>query len=188
MKILKPFEVAEQLNVSVKTLQRWDRDGILEAERTPTDRRYYTQEQINDYMNKNKDVSSMNKNFYEELNDQIGYLEEDEEITVYQIDPESPDLFTVYGIKSIQVFGENIIVFGAAGAACSFEYCPAEDMDVGTVEAYFEKYLDKKENTWTLINPDQVEQDNEDNNNNADDDNEEDNEADETTADVNPED
>ena len=31
--------------MSVKTLQRWDRDGILKANRTPTDRRYYTYDQ-----------------------------------------------------------------------------------------------------------------------------------------------
>ena len=29
----------------MKTLQRWDREGILEANRTPTDRRYYTYDQ-----------------------------------------------------------------------------------------------------------------------------------------------
>ena len=29
----------------VKTLQRWDREGILKAKRTPTDRRYYTYDQ-----------------------------------------------------------------------------------------------------------------------------------------------
>ena len=31
--------------MSVKTLQRWDRDGIIKANRTPTDRRYYTYDQ-----------------------------------------------------------------------------------------------------------------------------------------------
>jgi len=41
----KPKDFAELLNVSVKTLQRWDRDGILIAKRTPTDRRYYTYDQ-----------------------------------------------------------------------------------------------------------------------------------------------
>ena len=41
----KPKEFAELLGVSVKTLQRWDRDGILKANRTPTDRRYYTYDQ-----------------------------------------------------------------------------------------------------------------------------------------------
>ena len=38
----KPKEFAELLGVSVKTLQRWDREGILKANRTPIDRRYYT--------------------------------------------------------------------------------------------------------------------------------------------------
>ncbi|MCM0708153.1 MerR family DNA-binding transcriptional regulator, partial [Faecalicatena sp. BF-R-105] len=38
----KPKDFAELIGVSVKTLQRWDREGILEANRTPTDRRYYT--------------------------------------------------------------------------------------------------------------------------------------------------
>mgnify|MGYP003294450359 CR=1 FL=1 len=33
------------LGVSVKTLQRWDREGTLKANRTLTDRRYYTYDQ-----------------------------------------------------------------------------------------------------------------------------------------------
>ena len=38
----KPKVFAELIGVSVKTLQRWDREGILEVNWTPTDRRYYT--------------------------------------------------------------------------------------------------------------------------------------------------
>ena len=41
----KPSDFAELLNVSVKTLQRWDREDILKAKRTPTNRRYYTYDQ-----------------------------------------------------------------------------------------------------------------------------------------------
>jgi len=41
----KPKDFAKLLGVSVQTLQRWDRDGILKAYRTPTDRRYYTYDQ-----------------------------------------------------------------------------------------------------------------------------------------------
>ena len=41
----KPKDFAELLGVSVKTLQRWDREGTLKANRTPTDRRYYTYDQ-----------------------------------------------------------------------------------------------------------------------------------------------
>ncbi len=41
----KPKDFAELLGVSVKTLQRWDREDILKAKRAPTDRRYYTYDQ-----------------------------------------------------------------------------------------------------------------------------------------------
>lgn len=41
----KPKDFAELLGVSVKTLQRWDREGILTSNRTPTNRRYYTYDQ-----------------------------------------------------------------------------------------------------------------------------------------------
>lgn len=35
----KPKDFAELIGVSVKTLQRWDREGVLKANRTPTNRR-----------------------------------------------------------------------------------------------------------------------------------------------------
>ena len=41
----KPKDFAELLGVSVKTLQRWDRENILKVKRTLTDRRYFTYEQ-----------------------------------------------------------------------------------------------------------------------------------------------
>lgn len=43
-------EMAKRLGVSVKTLQRWDKDGTLVAHRTPKNRRYYTEEQYLDYI------------------------------------------------------------------------------------------------------------------------------------------
>ena len=46
----KPQEFAEMIGVSVKTLQRWDKEGKLKAYRTPTDRCYYTHKQYVDYM------------------------------------------------------------------------------------------------------------------------------------------
>lgn len=48
--VLKPKEVAKLLGVTVKTLQRWDREGILVAYRTPTNRRFYKEEQIKEYL------------------------------------------------------------------------------------------------------------------------------------------
>lgn len=41
----KPKDFAKLVGVSVKTLQRWDNEGIFKAYRTPTNRRYYTYEQ-----------------------------------------------------------------------------------------------------------------------------------------------
>lgn len=41
----KPKDFAELISVSVKTLQRWDREGTLKANLKPTDRRYYTYDQ-----------------------------------------------------------------------------------------------------------------------------------------------
>ncbi|MGL4991234.1 MAG: MerR family transcriptional regulator [Sarcina sp.] len=38
----KLSEFVELLNVSVKILQRWDRDYVLIVKRTPTNRRDYT--------------------------------------------------------------------------------------------------------------------------------------------------
>jgi len=39
-------EFAQRIGVSVKTLQRWDRDGRLRPSRTPTNRRVYTDEHL----------------------------------------------------------------------------------------------------------------------------------------------
>ena len=52
MSTYKPNEFAEMLGVSVKTLQRWDKDGKLIAFRNPSDRRYYTHHQYVEYMGK----------------------------------------------------------------------------------------------------------------------------------------
>ena len=41
-----------------KILQRWDREGILKANRTPTDRRYYTHDQYLQF----KSITTENNN------------------------------------------------------------------------------------------------------------------------------
>ena len=41
-----PAAFARQVGVSVKTLQKWDRIGVLPAKRTVTNRRYYTDEDL----------------------------------------------------------------------------------------------------------------------------------------------
>ena len=41
-----PGQFARRVGVSVKTIQKWDRLGILPAKRTITNRRYYTDEEL----------------------------------------------------------------------------------------------------------------------------------------------
>jgi len=41
-----PAVFAKRVGVSVKTLQKWDRIGVLPAKRTITNRRYYTDEEL----------------------------------------------------------------------------------------------------------------------------------------------
>ncbi len=48
-KIYNVTEFADMIGKSVKTLQRWDRDGILTAYRSPSNRRYYTHTQYLEY-------------------------------------------------------------------------------------------------------------------------------------------
>lgn len=55
-KIYKPKEVSKILNVTVFTLQVWDRKGKLKAYRTPTGRRYYTEKQINEVLGINQTI------------------------------------------------------------------------------------------------------------------------------------
>ena len=43
-------EFAKMINISVRSLQRWDCDGTLKAFRTPTNRRYYTHSQYLEYI------------------------------------------------------------------------------------------------------------------------------------------
>ena len=56
-KMYSVSQFAQALGVSVKTLQRWDREGILKAYRTPTNRRYYTQTHYEDYRQKSQRAS-----------------------------------------------------------------------------------------------------------------------------------
>lgn len=83
IKNYKPKEFAELLNISVKTLQRWDRENILKAFRTPTNRRYYTYNQYLEYNGITKEnierkiiiytrVSSVNQK--DDLKNQVEFL------------------------------------------------------------------------------------------------------------------
>lgn len=81
----KPKEFAELLNVSVKTLQRWDRKDILKANRSPTNRRYYTYSQYLEYkgVKENEDTREIviyarvsTRNQKDDLQNQVKFLQD----------------------------------------------------------------------------------------------------------------
>ena len=43
-------QAAKALNISTKTLQRWDKKGTLVAHRTETNRRYYLRSQLAEFL------------------------------------------------------------------------------------------------------------------------------------------
>jgi predicted site-specific integrase-resolvase len=81
----KPKEFAELLNVTVKTLQRWDREKTLVANRTPTNRRYYTYDQYLQFKGIGKDADSRKiviytrvstQNQTDDLENQVDFLQQ----------------------------------------------------------------------------------------------------------------
>ena len=78
----KPKEFAELLNVTVKTLQRWDREKTLVANRTPTNRRYYTYDQYLQFKGIGRDADSRKivirvstRNQADNLENQVDFLQ-----------------------------------------------------------------------------------------------------------------
>ena len=81
----KPKEFAELLNVTVKTLQRWDREKTLVANRTPTNRRYYTYDQYLQFKGIGRDTDSRKiviytrvstRNQTDDLENQVDFLQQ----------------------------------------------------------------------------------------------------------------
>ena len=62
MSIYKVGEFAEKVGVSISTLQRWDRTKVLKSKRTPTNQRYYTDEDLNKVLNLEAETKSKRKN------------------------------------------------------------------------------------------------------------------------------
>ena len=62
MSIYKVGEFAEKVGVSISTLQRWDRTDVLKSKRTPTNQRYYTDEDLNKVLNLETEAKSNRKN------------------------------------------------------------------------------------------------------------------------------
>ena len=62
MTIYKVGEFAEKIGVSISTLQRWDRTDVLKSKRTPTNQRYYTDEDLNKVLNLEEGAKTQRKN------------------------------------------------------------------------------------------------------------------------------
>lgn len=61
MTIYKVGEFSEKVGVSISTLQRWDRTNVLKSRRTPTNQRYYTDEDLNRVLNLEQETKSERK-------------------------------------------------------------------------------------------------------------------------------
>lgn len=62
MSIYKVGEFSEKVGISISTLQRWDRTNVLKSRRTPTNQRYYTDEDLNKVLNLETETKSNRKN------------------------------------------------------------------------------------------------------------------------------
>lgn len=81
-KLYNVTEFADMIGKSVKTLQRWDRLGILTAYRSPSKRRYYTHTQYLEYIGEKGVSTKINviyarvstKNQHDDLLNQLEFL------------------------------------------------------------------------------------------------------------------
>lgn len=103
---LNSKQAAEKLGVSVVTLRRWDKKGILKAHRTLTNRCYYTEDQINKLLNKPND-DELKIAFSPVLN--IGYLHDDGTITI-----ESKNCSGTFKTGINYVFGKATICYNGS--------------------------------------------------------------------------
>lgn len=64
MKTYTPKEFSAEIGVTVRTLQRWDKADILPAHRTRTNRRFYTEEQLDECKDRALQLSNIST-FYD---------------------------------------------------------------------------------------------------------------------------
>lgn len=77
-------QFGKMIGIKTKTLQKWDRDGVLRAYRTPTNRRYYTHEQYLEYLGQTKPTPAVDviyvrvssRNQKDDMVNQLTFLKE----------------------------------------------------------------------------------------------------------------
>lgn len=108
-KIYKPKEFSKLIGLSVSSLQRLDREGILIANRTSTNRRYYTMKQYEEYMGINKKENYISKNTkLEEIEKILNSILEGNLKTIYVEDNDKfkkivEKLFSNYDVEIISI-------------------------------------------------------------------------------------
>ena len=76
-------EAAQILGVSVKTLKRWDRNEILVAQRTVTNRRLYTDKQIKEALGEKEKYEDANEILYHVTEAYRRLAKNEEKVTYY---------------------------------------------------------------------------------------------------------
>ncbi len=107
-KIYKPKDVAKLLEITTKTLINWDKSGKLKAYRTPTDRRYYKQHQIDEILGIKRECIINKNTTMEELEKIFNNLLEDNLKTIYVEDNDTfkrivERLFSNYDVEIVSI-------------------------------------------------------------------------------------
>lgn len=131
-------EAARILGVSVKTLQRWDRDKKLIANRTPSNRRFYTEKQINDIYNDEEIIEENTKG----LEEAVAKMQNGSVITI-EFEDECLDYIT-----RTKWFDQDAFIIGGTGRikTAIFTFYDTEEIDFGKLlkdmeEAVGEKFM-----------------------------------------------
>ena len=127
----KPKDFAELLNVSVKTLQRWDKEVILIAKRTPTDRRYYIYGQYLQF----KEINNLNSFSLISLLTNLCYAKAG-------ILGNGLDLIMINGVKLRKANGDNITINELEGVDYQLE-----TINKTFTWEYLKKYLNDYSNS-----------------------------------------
>ena len=94
-------EFAQLLGVSVYTLQRWDRVGILKAKRSPTNRRYYTYEQYLEFKGMKQGDDVIISKIVEAIAEMSEGLSEEKKKKVVEVIEELEELKDNQGVSNV---------------------------------------------------------------------------------------
>lgn len=94
-------EFAQLLGVSVYTLQRWDRVGILKAKRSPTNRRYYTYEQYLEFKGMKQGDDVVISKIVEAIAEMSEGLSEEKKKKVVEVIEELEELKDNQGVSNV---------------------------------------------------------------------------------------